>query len=188
MKELGLFKLYKEDKSIRDLLKEVMALPLLNPERIQSGFEECKRIIFEKHQEKKCVEMFFQYISNTFIYNHNDLRYHVEEWSVYTRIKNNQFLTTNTCESWNSSASTDFPRNSPDLVTVIMYLRTVEVITKMKINEKLQSSVMGEVRSERKKQTERKYTYIRNLYAKEESFSTRKMLQMLASAYKYTLN
>ncbi|KAI0979160.1 hypothetical protein GJ496_010449 [Pomphorhynchus laevis] len=187
MKELGLFKLYKEDKSIRNLLKEVMALPLLNPERIQSGFEECKRIIFEKHQEKKCVEMFFQYISNTFIYNHNDLSYPVEEWSVYTRIKNNQFLTTNTCESWNSSASTDFPRNSPDLVTVIMYLRTVEVITKMKINEKLQSSVMGEVRSERKKQTERKYTYIRNLYAKEES-STRKMLQMLASAYKYTLN
>lgn len=65
-------------------------------------------------------------------------------------------------------------KNSPDIVIVIMYSRTVEVITKIKINEKLQSSVMGEVGSERKKQTEIKSRILEIFTPKKNSFQQEK--------------
>lgn len=127
---------FLEQRKARVLLKEIMALPFISPSRAHSAFESCKAELL-KHYDDENITKFLGYIKNTFLSGELNSSYPILEWSVYYRLKNNLYLTTNTCEKWNSCASIDFPINSPDLVTVIMYLRTVDVITKEKIGETL---------------------------------------------------
>ncbi|KAF9760930.1 hypothetical protein NGRA_2956 [Nosema granulosis] len=99
MKEHGLFKLYINDKQYRDILKEIMSLPFLNPDRISEAFKECSEVLLKLDNENKRIEKFVQYIKNTFISANSDSRYPIHEWCVYERMQKDQFLTTKSCDS-----------------------------------------------------------------------------------------
>jgi MULE transposase domain len=187
MKSHSIYVLYKEEKPIRALLKELMSLPFLNPTRICRAFKEVKDALLLICPNNRGIVGFLSYFEDTFISNRTNSSYLISEWSTFSRIRNNLFLTTNTCENWNSRASLDFPGRTPDLVSVLMYLRSIDIITKLKIGEKLQSSILNEVKVERKKTIEKKYKFILQLLAKENEFSDRTLLQLLSTAYKHSL-